>query len=422
MVDTICIIEGIYYSRLLPLVYFRPIYNLRCGILSLKEKIQLSYPGIPIALHTRSYLSDSLREKNPGLKVNELDTNIKSCLFINGRVLADEEFSKKITPDGEDTLFVDGDTIIAARVSGYNLENLKRSMNDVFTISDFIGLFKQQVDVKYINYPWDLIANNYEQIQKDFSRLVNRNEKLINGIVYDGAHLINPDEIFIGENAKIKPGAVLDAEKGSIYIAEGTVVYPNAVIEGPCYIGKNSQVKIGAKIYNGTSIGEVCKVGGEVENSIIHSYSNKQHDGFLGHSYLGSWVNLGADTNNSNLKNNYGSIKVIVNDEQIDSGSMFVGLTMGDHSKSSINTMFNTGTVVGISSNIFGSGFPQKYVPSFSWGGSENMTTYDLEKSIEVAKRVMTRRKVHFSSADERIFRKVFDLTKEERKKRGMPN
>lgn len=422
MVDTICIIEGIYYSRLLPLVYFRPVYDLRCGILTLREKIHMSYPDVPITLHCRSYLADLLRQQNPSLKVNELDGNIKSCLFINGRIIADKEFSNKIPPTGSDALYVDGETIIAARVSGSNLDVLRRAINDVFTISDFSGLLKKEVQVKYVNYPWDLVSNNGFEIKSDFDRLVDKKSPMIKGKIYSGVEMVEKENIFIDEGAKVKPGVVLDAEEGPIYIGKGAKIFPNAVIEGPCYVGNNSAIKVGAKIYENTSIGPVCKIGGEVEESVIHSYSNKQHDGFLGHAYLGSWVNLGADTNNSDLKNNYGSVKVIINDEQIDSGSMFVGLTMGDHSKSSINTMFNTGTVVGVSSNVFGSGFPSKYVPSFSWGGSEAITTYDLERSMDVAKRVMERRKVNFTDVDERVFRKVFDLTKEERRRRGMPN
>ena len=422
MVDTVCIIEDIYYSKLLPLVYFRPVYDLRCGILTLKEKIQKYYSDIPLSLHCRSYLSDSVKRSNPNVLVNDLPKDIKSCLFINGRVIVDANFRDKVPSDGSDTLYVDGETIIAARVSGPNLDFLRKSMNDLFTISDFSGLLKKEIKVDYISYPWDLIKYNGKQLVSDFNLLVNKNENNIKGKIYEGAILVSKQNIFIGDNAVIKPNVVIDAENGPIYIDSDAKIFSNAVIEGPAYIGKKSTVKIAAKIYENTSIGEVCKVGGEVEDSIIHSYSNKQHDGFLGHAYLGSWVNLGADTNNSDLKNNYGSVKVVINDEQIDSGSMFVGLTMGDHSKSSINTMFNTGTVVGVSSNVFGSGFPPKYIPSFTWGGSDSLTSYALDRSIDVAKRVMERRHIEFSEIDERIFRKVFDLTKEERRRRGMPN
>ena len=419
MVDSICLFEGIYYSRLLPLVYFRPTYDLRCGILTLREKVQHYFPNTPISLHCREYLSDLVKQQNPGVVVN--DVKGKSCLFLNGRVIADSKLAQQLSTD-IDTLFVKGETIIAARVSGSKLGSLKNKLNDLFTFSDFNELLKKEVDAKVIHYPWDLISNNGEQIISDFNLLTSKVDgSKIKGKVYAGAHLINEDKIFIDEGAKVKPGVVLDAESGPIYVGKDAKIFPNAVIEGPAFIGSKTAIKIGAKIYENTSIGEVCKVGGEVEESIIHSYSNKQHDGFLGHAYLGMWVNLGADTNNSDLKNNYGSVKVIINGEQVDSGSMFVGLTMGDHSKAAINTMFNTGTVVGVSSNIFGAGFPKKYVPSFAWGGSDSTTSYDVEKALDVARKVMARRNIKLTDVEERIFRYIFDLTSEERKKLGMP-
>ena len=226
---------------------------------------------------------------------------------------------------------------------------------------------------------------------------------------------MNRDEIFVGQGAKVKPGAVLDAEGGPIIIEPGATIFPNATIEGPAFIGEKSLIKIGAKIYEGTSIGEVCKVGGEVEETIIHSYSNKQHDGFLGHSYLGMWVNLGADTNNSDLKNNYGNVKVYVDGGIVDSGSMFVGLTMGDHSKSGINTMFNTGTMVGVSCNVYGGGFPPKFIPSFTWGGAEGLLEYRLDKALETARAVMGRRKIELTASDEELMREIFRETAQER-------
>ncbi len=420
MVDSICIFEGIYYKRLLPLVYMRPEYDLRCGILTLREKIQRSYPDIPVSLHCRGYLTETMKENNPNYHINEIVG--KSCLFVNGRALADSTFAEKVPLNGEDVLYVNADQVVAARVSGTKLDILKQALNDVFTLSDFSDLFKIEVDIKLISYPWDLINNNGKAIIDDFNWLVTDRKNTIKGKIYDGVYLLNKDNIYIEEGAIVKPGVVLDAESGPIYIGKDAMIFPNAYILGPCFVGAKTQIKAGAKIYEDTSIGEVCKVGGDVETSIIHSHSNKQHDGFLGHSYLGMWVNLGADTNNSDLKNNYGSVKVVINDEQIDSGSQFMGLTMGDHAKTAINTMFNTGTVVGTASNIFGGGFPPKYIPSFTWGGPEAMTTYDLERSIDVAKRVMARRKHVLTEATERLFKKVFDLTRDERKKRGMPN
>jgi UDP-N-acetylglucosamine diphosphorylase/glucosamine-1-phosphate N-acetyltransferase len=414
----ICIFEGENYTNLHPLVYMRPVYDLRCGILTLKEKILRLFPKTEVSLHTREYLKQYVQRENPGMAVNEIKGT--TCLFINGRVLADEKFVEQVTKDNVDTLYVKGTSIIAARVSGLNLKNFEKAITSVFKISDFGGLVKKEVDVNIVNYPWDLVKYNGDEIRKDFLALTKNEKNKIKGKIYDGVFMINKENIFIDEGTVIKPGVVLDAEEGPIYIGKDAKIFSQATIEGPAFVGNKSAIKIGAKIYENTSIGEVCKVGGEVEGSIIHSHSNKQHDGFLGHAYLGQWVNLGADTNNSDLKNNYGSVKVYINDELIDSGSMFVGLTMGDHSKSSINTMFNTGTVVGVSTNIFGTGFPAKYVPSFIWGGSEKSTTYELEKAIDVAKRVMARRKIEFTEIEHDLFKQVFELTREERKRRGL--
>lgn len=362
-----------------------------------------------------------MKLKNPDLLVNEINGN--HCLFINGRVLMDDDLAKILVEDTIDTLYVKGDSIIAAKVSGLKLEQLKKGLYDLYTLSDFGDLFIKEIEARIINYPWELVHFNGEEIINDFNLLTkDKVDCMIRGNVYEGAYLIAKENIYIDEGTKIMPGAVLDAEKGPIYIGKDSVIQPNATIVGPSYIGNRTYIRASTSIYERTSIGDVCKIGGEVEDSVIHSYTNKQHGGFLGHAYLGSWVNLGADTNNSNLKNNYGSIRVTINDQLVDSGLQFVGLMMGDHSKTSINTMFNTATVVGVGSNVFGAGFPPKYIPSFCWGGAESLTTYDIERSLEVAQRVMTRRDVKFTSLDEKLLRKVFDLTKEERRRRGMPS
>jgi UDP-N-acetylglucosamine diphosphorylase/glucosamine-1-phosphate N-acetyltransferase len=376
----------------------------------------LCYPGIPFSLFCRIYLEEVINQQNPHLQVNQISGN--SCLFINGQVIVDNNFVNQVSLDDEDIVYFSGNILAAVKLSGKNLELIRHKSPDYFTPLNFKNLPQKNIVVKFINYPWELVNNNGEQIVSDFKLLTSKsNGKNIKGTVYEGAFLLNKENIFINEGSKIKPGVVLDAETGPIYIGKNVLVYPNAVIEGPAYIGNSSRIKIGAKIYGNTSIGPSCKVGGEVEGSIIHSFSNKQHDGFLGYAYLGSWVNLGAGTNNSDLKNNYSTVKVIINGEKIDSGSLFAGLIMSDHSKAGINTMFNTGTVAGVSSNVFGAGFPDKYVPSFSWGGSGSMITYNLQKSIETAKRVMKRRNVEMTSADEKLFQKVFELTGQERKK-----
>jgi UDP-N-acetylglucosamine diphosphorylase / glucose-1-phosphate thymidylyltransferase / UDP-N-acetylgalactosamine diphosphorylase / glucosamine-1-phosphate N-acetyltransferase / galactosamine-1-phosphate N-acetyltransferase len=413
MTAALCVFEDARYRRLLPLSYTRPVYDLRCGILTLREKIQKQYPELRTVLHTRSYLADLVRQQNPDVTVNMIDA--PSCLFVNGRLRAGTDLAAAIPADGPDMVFTAGDELVAARVSGSTLERLARALPDTLSAELFSGLQTTEVSLPLIGYPWDLVNANGSEIVADFPLVAPPPGMRIRGKVHNGVHLLNPDQIAIGEGTTVKPGVVLDAEHGPILIGAGATIFPNAVIEGPAFIGDRASIKIGAKIYENTSIGSVCKVGGEVEASIIHSHSNKQHDGFLGHAYLGMWVNLGADTNNSDLKNNYGSVSVVIDGKAVDSGSMFVGLVMGDHSKSSINSMFNTGTVVGVSSNVFGSGFPDKFVPSFSWGGSDGLETYDLDKALGVARRVMGRRKMDLSPVEEAVLREIFTRTKKER-------
>lgn len=304
--------------------------------------------------------------------------------------------------------------VAAAWISGNRLASLAQIKDGVIPTSWFEGLPVEEIDGTFIRYPWDLVHHNAGQIRRDFA-CFNRGGQIL-GKIYPNVTLLEEKNIYIAAGAKIKPGVVLDAEDGPIYIDEGATIMANACLLGPVFVGAKSTIKMGAKIYEGTCIGEVCKVGGEVEESIIHSYSNKQHEGFLGHAYLGQWVNLGADSNNSDLKNNYSTVKVYVNGEMVDSGLLFVGLIMGDHSKCGINTMFNTGTVVGVMSNIFGAGYPAKFIPSFTWGGIEGMETYDCEKALEVARRVMARRKITLSTAQEKMLRQVFEMTALERK------
>ncbi|HLF20685.1 MAG TPA: GlmU family protein [Bacteroidota bacterium] len=421
MASNICIFEDNTCTQFLPLVYFRPVYNLRCGVSPLRDKIIRSYPKANVSLHCREYLASYMRLRNPGVSVNEIPSD--QCLFVNGRVLADGSFAKKIPlSQKSDVVYVHGDSVVAAYVSAPGLKKLKTRLNSLLTISDFDGIPRTEVDVELVSYPWNLVHENGHQLSKDYEIVASSVKgKRIRGKIHKGVHLMGK-EILIGEGSSVKPGVVLDAEDGPVIIGKNVKVFPNATIIGPVFIGDNCWIKVGAQIYENTSIGPVCKVGGEVEESIIHSYSNKQHAGFLGHSYIAPWVNLGADTNNSDLKNNYGTVKVYVNGEQVDTGLQFVGLTMGDHSKAAINSMFNTGTVVGVCSNIFGFGFPPKYVPSFSWGAAgETFTTFSIDKAIEVARRVMARRKIELTATEETLFRKIFELTSDERKRRGMP-
>ncbi|HOA72842.1 MAG TPA: putative sugar nucleotidyl transferase [Phycisphaerae bacterium] len=255
---------------------------------------------------------------------------------------------------------------------------------------------------KLMDYPWDLVHANPEMLHLGW-RQAGEPAQLA-GRICEGVYFLNRSAIHIGEGSTIKPGVVLDAEHGPIYIGRNVTVSPNTSIEGPCYIGDDSLIQAGTSIRDAVSIGRRCKVGGELESSILHGFSNKQHDGFLGHSYVAEWVNLAADTVNSDLKNTYGTVRVPINGVEVDSGQMFVGLTIGDHSKTGIGQMFPTGAVVGFGCNIAICEFAPKFVPSFTWMTSRQACTYSPERCLEIARRVMARRQTVLTPAEEAWF------------------
>jgi UDP-N-acetylglucosamine diphosphorylase/glucosamine-1-phosphate N-acetyltransferase len=412
----ICIFEDEQYLNFEPLIYSRPVFDLVCGMTTLKEKIIRAFPKEKVVLKCRNYLEPFVKTENPKLKVNQLDKD--DYLFINGRIIAPANLKNLLkVKANEEKVFVSNGIVLAAKISQKRIEVLELDEAEVIDTKLFSNLPTEEIDVECANYLWDLVYLNGKEIQNDF-KIYTKGKSSVKK-KYTGVNFVNKKNIFIGKNVDIKPGVVLDASTGPIFIEKNVTIFPNAVIQGPFYIGESSKIKSCATIYPNVSIGKVCKVGGEVEDTIIHPYSNKQHSGFLGHSYLGSWINLGADTNNSDLQNNYGSIKVQVNGRHIDSGKQFVGLMMGDHSKTAINTMFNTGTVVGFSSNVYGAGFPPKYIVSFGWGGAESMKEYKLLKAIETAKAVFARRDKNFEKDDVELFETIFNLTKEDRRKRG---
>jgi UDP-N-acetylglucosamine diphosphorylase / glucose-1-phosphate thymidylyltransferase / UDP-N-acetylgalactosamine diphosphorylase / glucosamine-1-phosphate N-acetyltransferase / galactosamine-1-phosphate N-acetyltransferase len=412
----ICIFEDEQYLNFEPLIYSRPVYDLVCGMTTLKEKIIGAFSKEKITLKCRNYLESFVSEKNPKFKVNQFDDD--DYLFINGRIIAPSNLKNILSAkSGEEKVFVSKDVVVAAKVSAKRIKELSIADSEIINTKIFSNLPTLEVDVPFANYLWDLVYQNGKELQNDFK--IYTKGKSSAKKKYAGVNFVNKKNIFIGKNVDIKPGVVLDASTGPIFIEKNVTIFPNAVLQGPFYIGESSKIKSCATIYPNVSIGNVCKIGGEVEDTIIHSYTNKQHSGFLGHSYLGSWINVGADTNNSDLQNNYGSITVQINGKRINSGRQFVGLMMGDHSKTAINTMFNTGTVVGFSSNVFGAGFPPKYFPSFGWGGNESMMEYKLAKAIETAKAVFARRDKEFTKEYEQLFETIFNLTKDDRTKRG---
>jgi UDP-N-acetylglucosamine diphosphorylase/glucosamine-1-phosphate N-acetyltransferase len=406
----ICIYEDTYYTRLFPLVYLHPVYELRCGIFSLREKIEHFFPRAKIALHTRPQLLRLVAEENPGTDVNRLED--APTWFINGRVVADEELGKIVRSRHRDNVVYHHDgEVVAAFVTSAKIKTISRFLPQLHDRSLFQDIPQRTTETSLVKYPWDLIRLNQREIEND--------SKIIRGVsarknkpdFSRNVCLMNRRNIHLGKGVRIQPGVVLDAEQGPIVIGKNARVMPNAVIQGPAYIGEDSLIKIGAKLYPGTSVGKVCKVGGEIDGSILHSYTNKQHDGFLGHSYLGSWVNLGADTNTSDLKNTYGPVTVLLEGTSHQTGMQFLGMIMGDHSKTGINVMLNTGTIIGVSCNIFGAELPPKYLPSFSWGRGTSFETYEIDKSLEIARRVMARRGVSLTDSYELVFRELFQST-----------
>ena len=280
---------------------------------------------------------------------------------------------------------------------------------DSFSITEYTD-----EDILKIEHTWDIFSKNHQAIARDFELITKGRQSQP---IPETTVAFHPERIFIEEGAKL-PLCSLNAEAGPIYIGKNTEIMEGAMIRGPFALCEGATVKMAAKIYTGTTVGPYSKVGGEVNNSVLFAYSNKGHDGFLGNSVLGEWCNIGADTNTSNLKNNYAEVRLWDYDSErfAHTGLQFCGLMMGDHSKCGINTMFNTGTVIGVSANIFGSGFPRNFIPSFSWGGSAGTITYKTEKAFETAKLVMARRNIEFTEEDAKIFEHVFEQTAKYRK------
>jgi UDP-N-acetylglucosamine diphosphorylase/glucosamine-1-phosphate N-acetyltransferase len=407
----LCIFEDIYYSDFEPLVFNRPVYDLLCGTFTLKEKIVRHMGFEKYSLHCREYLLPVMKRDNIGVEVNNFPND--DCLFINGRVIADLKLALlKDISDKKKKVFICNNQLAAVFVPRSEIQSIKHLETGLFDLSLFTDFEKENINLQLVSYVWDLININSDEINKDFQLRLSSHSKLnflteVSGNVC----LSNEDQIFIEENVTIKPGVVLDASEGPVYIEKNVVINANSVIHGPVFIGESSIIKSLTNISTGVTLGKVCKAGGEIEQSVFMPYTNKQHNGFLGNSYLGSWVNIGAGSNTSSLKNNYGKIKVNLSDKEINTDLRFLGLMMGDHSKSAINTMFNTGTVVGFSANIFGEGFPPKFIPSFFWGGSGNYQVYNVIKSIETAKAMTSRRMVEFTQDDENLFIKIFNLT-----------
>lgn len=380
------------WDHLLPLTYTRPICQLRTGILTIQEKWEKS-----LSLKGSYITQDYLSEKFP-IKIEE------DNLLINGGVLPTPKLLSLVKTLQMNEAILDGEELLVARLSQEQFDHLTQDE----AIDELLGMdiSEEKDTIKRIKRPYDLFSYAAEELEKDFD-LITAGRK--SQPISESNRCIKPERIFIEEGAKVEC-SILNASNGSIYIGKNAEIMEGAMIRGGLGLCEHAIIKMGAKLYGANTIGPWSKVGGEVGNSVILAYSNKGHEGYLGNSVLGEWCNLGADTNTSNLKNNYAEVKLwsYVDNRFSPTGLQFCGLIMGDHSKCGINTMFNTGTVIGVSCNIYGDGYPRNFIPSFSWGGSSGFMTYKVEKALEVAKKVMARRQVSLSEVDQKIFKHVF--------------
>lgn len=381
-------------QNLLPLTFTRPVADLRVGILTIAEKWRKQM-GETVSYLTQPYL----QQKFPTVFG-------AANLYINGAACPDEQLLASIRALQPGEALYHGDTLVA--MNGDSL-----AVRTAAELVTHAAVGRQECSqCVIIQELWDIFLNNGQQIRQDFEVLTaGRQSQPVN----DRYTMVYGEEnIFIEEGVKIR-AAVLNAENGPIYIGRNAVVQEGALIRGPFALGEESSVSMGAKMRGDVTIGPFCKVGGEVSASVIMAYSNKGHDGYLGNSVIGQWCNLGADTNTSNLKNNYAEVKIwnYATGCLKNTGQQFCGLMMGDHSKCGINTMFNTGTVVGVSANIFGAGYPCAFIPSFSWGGAAGFEVFQLRKALEVAAKVTGRRNIPFDEAEQAVMTAIFEQTEQ---------
>lgn len=382
----IILFDGKEYSDLLPLTFTRPVAELRMGILTFAERWKLIFQTEKISYLTQRYLSEKYTLQNE-----------EENVFINPAYFPNQDFIFQLKNLKFGEAFYYQGELVAAKTT---LEN--------FQLNNFVKKLDITFESFHIQYPWDLFTYNSDAITYDF-QLITQGRKsctLSNTVRIIG----DPSQLFVEEGA-VAECAILNTKEGPIYLGKNSEIMEGAMIRGSFALGTGSKINMGAKVYGGTTVGPYSKVGGEVNNIIILGYSNKGHDGFVGNSVIGEWCNLGADTNSSNLKNNYAEVKLWNYTKQkfIKSGLQFAGMIMGDHSKSAINTQFNTGTVVGVSANIFTSGFPPNIIKSFSWGGKSESPNFKLEQVFEVAERTMKRRGIELSEQDKKIIEYIYN-------------
>jgi UDP-N-acetylglucosamine diphosphorylase/glucosamine-1-phosphate N-acetyltransferase len=383
--------DGDVRKSLLPFTYTKPVADIRIGILTIREKWEKH-----LSLTTTTLTEEYLEEKYPMV---EMEENI----LLNSSFCPTNSLVEQVKKLSKNEAIFKGEDVIAFFTS----DSQEEVNFDEYKQIEF------EEELIQIKNTWDIFSLNSKAIQQDFDLIT---EGKTSQPIPEGVQCINKENIFIEEGAKLT-FATLNATNGPIYIGKNALIMEGVVVRGALAMCENSVLKLGAKIYGATTIGPHCKVGGEVNNSVLMGYSSKGHEGYLGNSVIGEWCNLGADTNNSNLKNNYAEVKLwdYESGRFAKTNLQFCGLMMGDHSKCGINTMFNTGTVIGVSANIYGSGFPRNFIPSFSWGGASGFTDYKTNKVFEVAAVVMKRKNVVFDEKEKRILEHIFEETKQYR-------
>lgn len=388
--------DSAFRNNLLPLTFTRPVADLRIGILTIREKWEFM-----LGTTTSSLTEPYLATKYPVVKA-------ESNILINGSVCPNKKLVEAVVKLKPGQTLVKDDGIIAMALTAELLETFGgEAGDDIETISidnDFVK----------IENTWDLFKYNDRVLREDFE-MITKGRK--SQPLSKTNRVVNPENIFVEKGAVVE-FAILNASTGPIYIGKDAEIMEGTKVRGALALCEHSVLKMDAKIYGATTIGPYSKVGGEVNNSVFLGYSNKAHDGFIGQSVIGEWCNLGADTNASNLKNTYEEVKVwsYAEDSFVLTGLQFCGLIMGDHSKSGINTMFNTGTVVGVNANVYGAGFQRNFVPSFSWGGTHGFTDFDLKKAMNIATAVFKRRNLEFNETEQNILKEIHSLTHKNRR------
>ena len=384
--------DGNYRQALLPFTFTRPVGALRVGITTIQEKWEF-WLDQKVSFLTEDYLATKYPLHSEEDNIVVFASFLPDAALV--KAISSLQLKEFLTYQGE---------VVAYRTA---------SPKEAFENQNYHEV-KYERDVLTIKHTWDIFSKNDSALRSDFQWLTQGRKSM---------PISNTNTVMGGENIFLEEGAsvecsILNATTGPIYIGKDAQIMEGCVVRGGLALGEHAVIKMGAKLYGANTFGPYCKVGGEVNNSVLFAYSNKGHEGFLGNSVLGEWCNLGADTNTSNLKNNYAQVRLwdYGTERFAKTGLQFCGLMMGDHSKCGINTMFNTGTVVGVSANVFGSGYPRNFIPSYSWGGASGFTTYNTNKAFETAKAMMARREAEFNTTEQTILEQVFELTKKWRR------